>query len=75
MRGRHSGAILKRMGLESEIASSPNDYIHKAVEYGLSKDKRESVRTQIAQNKHKIFEDKEAVKGLETFIQKAVAKL
>ena len=35
MRGRHSGAILKRMGLDSEIATSPDAYIHRAVEYGL----------------------------------------
>jgi predicted O-linked N-acetylglucosamine transferase (SPINDLY family) len=74
MRGRHSGAILKRMGLQPEIAASPEAYIQKAVEYGLSKEKRESIRGQITENRGRVFEDTEAIRGLESFIREAVAK-
>lgn len=74
MRSRHTAGILARLGLEEEVAADVDDYIHRAVHYGSSPDKRAALRQCIAERKHRVFQDPEAIRGLEDFISGAVSQ-
>jgi protein O-GlcNAc transferase len=73
LRSRHSVALLKRMGIEETIATSADDYV--AIASRLARDPtwRAKIKASVARSKHKIYEDVESVKGLERFMQDAVA--
>ena len=68
MRGRHAYGILKMMGIEDTIATSVEEYI--AIAVGLANDAqwREDISSRISRNKHKIYRDRESIKGLEQFL-------
>lgn len=74
MRGRHSEAILRMMGLTDTIAGNIDEYIDIAVGLGKNPDLRKSISDKIAQNKYRIYGDKTAVRGLEEFLIKAVSE-
>jgi predicted O-linked N-acetylglucosamine transferase (SPINDLY family) len=73
MRGRVGAAILTQMGMTELVASSKEDYIERAVKLGLDAEARAAVRAKIAANAHRIFDDGDAVRGLERFLEAAVA--
>jgi predicted O-linked N-acetylglucosamine transferase (SPINDLY family) len=74
MRGRHTAAILRRIGCESTIAQSAGEYVSIAV--GLARDplRRARVREAVAVGKHRAFNDLSYVRGLETFLADALVK-
>ncbi|MGD1713665.1 tetratricopeptide repeat protein, partial [Dapis sp. BLCC M172] len=74
MRGRHSMAILKMMGIEETIASSKEEYVQIAVRLGRDAEYRQYISELIAQNKHKLYNDLEPVRALEEFLLNAVGK-
>jgi protein O-GlcNAc transferase len=53
MRGRHTAAILKMMGLTETIASDKQQYIQLAVKLATDKNYRQGLRQSIEENKHK----------------------
>lgn len=69
MRSRHTSAILTMMGLESDIATSVDDYLERAINLGLDPVKRLQMRENIAKNKQKVFCDKTAISSLENFLR------
>lgn len=74
MRGRHSMAILKMMGIEETIASNKEEYVQIAIRLGKDFQYREYMSEQIAENKHKLYGDLKPVRALEAFLLKVVNK-
>ncbi|ACK67240.1 glycosyl transferase family 2 [Rippkaea orientalis PCC 8801] len=72
MRGRHTMAILKMIGIEETIASSKDNYIEIAVHLGKAPQYRQFISQKIAQNKYKLYSDFQPVIALENFISNAV---
>jgi predicted O-linked N-acetylglucosamine transferase (SPINDLY family) len=68
LRGRHSLAILKMMGLEETIAASKDEYVKLAVRVGQDATYRQNLSQKIAENKHKLYADMAPVRALEDFI-------
>lgn len=75
MRGRHSLAILRMIGVTDTVAASPEDYIDIACRLALDPAWREEVSSRIRANIHRAYEDMEAIYGLERFIEEAVARM
>ncbi|MEO0685268.1 MAG: tetratricopeptide repeat protein, partial [Cyanobacteria bacterium J06649_11] len=74
MRGRHSMAILKMMGIEETIASSKEEYVRIAVSLGKDSQYRQHMSAKVAQNKHKLYGDLKPVRALENFLLEVVNK-
>jgi tetratricopeptide (TPR) repeat protein len=74
MRGRHSLAILKMMGIQEMIASSKEEYVQLAIRLGRDAEYRQHISQLIAQNKHKLYGDLEPIRALEEFLLNAVGK-
>jgi protein O-GlcNAc transferase len=74
MRGRHSLAILKMMGIEEAIASNKEEYVQLAIRLGRDAEYRQYISQLIAQNKHKLYGDLEPIRALEEFLLNAVGK-
>jgi predicted O-linked N-acetylglucosamine transferase (SPINDLY family) len=68
MRGRHSMAMLKMMGIKETIASSKEDYVKIAVHLGQDTEYRQYISKLVAENKHKLYGDLEPVRALEDFL-------
>jgi protein O-GlcNAc transferase len=73
MRGRHTTAILARIGCEETITGSPEEYIAIAARLGLDTAWRERVRGIMAAGKHRAFRDTATIRALEDFLTAAVA--
>ncbi|MBD1847345.1 tetratricopeptide repeat protein [Cyanobacteria bacterium FACHB-63] len=74
MRGRHTMAILKMMGMEETIASSKAEYIKLAVRLGKDAAYRQHLSQQVANNKQKLYNDLKPVRALEDFLLQVVHK-
>ncbi|MEO0834460.1 MAG: tetratricopeptide repeat protein [Cyanobacteria bacterium J06642_3] len=74
MRGRHTMAILKMMGVSQTIAQSKDEYIQIAVRLGQDSSYRQQISQQIARNKHKLYRDLEPVRALEDWLLQATNK-
>jgi protein O-GlcNAc transferase len=68
MRGRHTAAILRMMGLTETIASDKQQYIQLAVKLATDKNYRQGLRQSIEENKHKLYQDLAPVRALENFL-------
>lgn len=71
MRGRHTMAILKRMGVTETIAETVDDYVAIAARLGRDVPWRMAVKQQISDNKHRVYRDSEAIAALEDFFCRA----
>ncbi|MBV9556828.1 MAG: tetratricopeptide repeat protein [Pseudolabrys sp.] len=72
MRGRHSTAIFRMMGVTDTIASSVDDYIALAVKLAQNPALRAEIKTKIEKNKARLFYDRAPVKDLEDFLERVV---
>jgi predicted O-linked N-acetylglucosamine transferase (SPINDLY family) len=72
MRGRHSAAILRRIGCTETIADSLDDYVAKAVALGRDAALRDRVRAEVSRNKAVAFGDIGPIRALDAFLAKAV---
>jgi len=68
MRGRHTAAILRRIGCEATIAGSLDAYVSIAVRLARDPDWRAEVRQSVADRKHLAFGDLAYVRALEEFL-------
>jgi len=75
MRGRHSAAILRMMGIEDTIADTLERYVAIAVRLAHDRAWREAQRRRIAENKHRCFHDRTAIAGLEDFLERAARSI
>jgi hypothetical protein len=74
MRARQSYGMLQMIGVTETIAESEVEYIKIAVRLGLDHEWRQAVRGKMAVNKHRLFNDQECIKGLETFFYETIQK-
>ncbi|GET41993.1 glycosyl transferase family 2 [Microseira wollei NIES-4236] len=74
MRGRHTLAILKMMGIEQTIATSKDEYVKIAVRLGQDSQYRQFISRKIAENKHKLYGDLKPIRALEDFLLNVVQK-
>lgn len=68
MRGRHTYAILKMMGLNEMIAATVEEYIAIAVRLANDRPWRDEISAKICRNKQKIYQDDECIKSMERFL-------
>jgi predicted O-linked N-acetylglucosamine transferase (SPINDLY family) len=74
MRARQSYGMLQMIGITETIAKTEAEYIEIAVRLGLDHEWRRAVREKMTANKHRLFNDQECIKGLESFFQEAIQK-
>ncbi|WP_226593943.1 O-linked N-acetylglucosamine transferase, SPINDLY family protein, partial [Microseira wollei] len=74
MRGRHTMAILKMMGIEETIATTKDEYVQMAVRLGQDAEYRQQISRQVAENKYKLYYDLKPIRSLEDFILDTVGK-
>ena len=72
MRGRHSSAILNRIGVGETIADSTDEYVSIATRLATNSGERRRISLEIDRNKHLVYRDRDCVTGLEDFIENAV---
>jgi protein O-GlcNAc transferase len=72
MRGRHTAAMLRMMGVEETIAHSLDDYVAIAARLGRDTAWQEAVRSNVAATKHKLYRDRACIAALEEFLLTAV---
>jgi predicted O-linked N-acetylglucosamine transferase (SPINDLY family) len=72
MRGRHTYAFLKMMGLDELIAPDVDSYVELAVRVARKPDWRDQLRKETAERLPRIFGDLQCVRGLEAFLHRAV---
>lgn len=65
MRGRHTAAMLRMMGLDDHIVTSAAEYVARAVELGRNATLRASCSREIEQRKSRLFQDRSPVADLE----------
>lgn len=73
MRGRHTAAILRRIGCEATIAASLDDYVAIAARLGCDAAWRAEIRQAVREGKMQAYQDLEYVRALESFLLDAVA--
>jgi protein O-GlcNAc transferase len=74
MRGRHTAAILRRIGCEETVAETLDEYVAIAARLGLDAEWRTRVRRAVAERKHHAFRDTACIRALETFLTVAVGR-
>ena len=74
MRARQSYGMLRMIGVTETIAETEAEYIEIAVRLGLDHEWRQTIRDKMTANKHRLFDDQECVKGLESFFKEVVQK-
>jgi protein O-GlcNAc transferase len=75
MRGRHTAAILRRIGCEATVAASLDEYVAIAARLGRDADWRAEVRHAVAQRKPRAFADVAYMRGLEAFLLDAIERV
>lgn len=73
MRGRHSCAMLKMIGVEELIAATPDVFVDMLVRLGSDQTFRTAMARKISDNKHRLYEDKAFIAGLDNFLKSAHA--
>lgn len=74
MRSRHSYAILKMMGVEDTIARDIDGYVDIAVRLGVDPAWRHEIVGKMRTNKKTIYNDDQAIRGLEGFLNTACGR-
>lgn len=72
MRGRHTAAILEMMDVRETTARTIDEYVSMAGLLGRNTVKRAGLSAQIANNKHRVYRDRECIVALEAFLDRAV---
>ncbi|MBW4639531.1 MAG: tetratricopeptide repeat protein [Gloeocapsa sp. UFS-A4-WI-NPMV-4B04] len=72
MRGRHSYAILKMLGVTDTIAKNEAEYIEIAVKLGLDREWRNSIVECMIQRHTCLYDDKTCVEALDVFFRRVV---
>jgi predicted O-linked N-acetylglucosamine transferase (SPINDLY family) len=71
MRGRHSMAILRMMGVTETIAQTVDEYIAMAARLARDKAERKALGQRIADNKHRVYRDRACVTALEDLLDRS----
>lgn len=71
MRGRHSAAIVQRIGVPETMTESVDDYVSVAVRLGRDRAWRREIKSRMESQRHRVYRDDSAIAALEEFLQKA----
>ena len=71
MRGRHSSAILNRIGVGETVGDSIDEYVSIAARLATNSEQRRRISLEIDRNKHIIYRDRDCIARLEEFIENA----
>ncbi len=74
MRGRHTAAMLKVMGLERLIARDLDGYVATALGLGADPGLRQRIKAEIAARKARLYRDETCVRALEDMLLAALAE-
>jgi predicted O-linked N-acetylglucosamine transferase (SPINDLY family) len=74
LRGRITYAQYQMMGIQDPVVATPQEYVAKAVELGTDPDRRAAASEMIRAASDVLFENAQAVRGLEDFFRRAVAE-
>ena len=74
MRGRHTHAMFRMMELDQYVATSIEDFIYKAVEFGANHEARRQFETDVTSRKHLLYEDRTFITGFDHFLKSAAKK-
>ena len=74
MRGRHTAAILTRIGVTDTIAATTDEYVNIAVRLAGDPAERAAVRARVAAGKHRAYGDLAPIRAMEEFLARAVAQ-
>ena len=74
MRGRHTLAILERMGVTETIADTVDDYVAIAARLARDTGWRHSLKERIADRKHLLYRDRDCIAALEAFLLRAAQR-
>ncbi|HXD44764.1 MAG TPA: tetratricopeptide repeat protein [Pseudolabrys sp.] len=72
MRGRHSTAILRMLGVPETVAATPDDVVRIAVDLARNPDMRRAIVARMAREKHRLYFDRAPVAALEALLEQAV---
>ena len=72
MRGRHAAAILEMIDIRETTARSIDEYVSIAGLLGRTTSKRIELSARIANNKHRVYRDRDCIVALEAFLDSAV---
>ncbi len=72
MRSRHTYAILKFAGIQATIAKNKKDYEHIAIRLGTDAAFHAACKTTVQNNIHRLYGDRQAIDGLESFYKSVV---
>ncbi len=68
MRGRHSMAILKMLGVEETITETVDDYVSTAIRLARDVPWRMAVKRRLSENKGRVYRDTTCVSALQEFL-------
>lgn len=71
MRGRHSSAIMERIGVTETVADSIDEYVGIAARLATNSEERGRIRLKIDRNTHALYRDRDCIAALEDFIAAA----
>jgi protein O-GlcNAc transferase len=74
MRGRHTMAILRMMGVTETITKSIDDYVSTAVRLACDVPWRMAVQSRIRENRHRVYRDGTCISALEEFLNDAARR-
>ena len=70
MRGRHSAAILRRMGITETITNNVDEFVTTAAQLANHPDDRNELSRKIASGKHRLYSDRACIEALEDFFER-----
>ena len=70
MRGRHTYAILRMMGLDETIAQDQDHYVEIAVRLGTDAEWWEEIARKVENTRSRVFNDETPVRALEDFFER-----
>jgi protein O-GlcNAc transferase len=74
MRGRHTAAILKMMGVVETVVATIDEYVSTAVRLARDEALRTAVKAKISRNKHRVYRDRTCIAALEEFLNDAARR-
>jgi predicted O-linked N-acetylglucosamine transferase (SPINDLY family) len=74
MRGRLASGIMRSMGMPELVATSPQEFIQKAVELAADNRKLKKLRSDIPKRRKALFRDETSVRALEDFLETEIRK-
>ena len=74
MRGRHTYAMFRMMNLDQYVATSIENFVDKAVEFGANHEARRQFEADVMSRKHLLYADRTFIAGFDHFLKSAAKR-